>query len=202
MIVTDVDYEVYQWPRTVPIRNGLHTYQTSGLTVVKIRTDEGVTGIGLGRDIRDSPEVGIAILNHFKLHVIGEDPFDTEKIWRKMWEPKLVGRRGITTRVISGVDLALGDIKVKVANRSVHKLLGGYSDKVPVYVAGGYYEEGKFGIRIENLIFVKKIDKVNGKKLLGFENLTFVPIDTRLLDHTILTNPEKDWLNNYHREVF
>ena len=143
MIVTDVDYEVYQWPRTVPIRNGLHTYQTSGLTVVKIRTDEGVTGIGLGRDIRDSPEVGIAILNHFKQHVIGEDPFDTEKIWRKMWEPKLVGRRGITTRVISGIDLALWDIKGKVANRSVHKLLGGYADKVPVYVAGGYYEEGK-----------------------------------------------------------
>ena len=70
MIVTDVDYEVYQWPRTVPIRNGLHTYQTSGLTVVKIRTDEGVTGIGLGRDIRDSPEVGIAILNHFKQYDI------------------------------------------------------------------------------------------------------------------------------------
>ena len=87
--------------------------------------------------------MGIAILNLFKQHVIGEDPFDTEKIWRKMWEPKLVGRRGITTRVISGIDLALWDIKGKVANRSVHKLLGGYADKVPVYVAGGYYEDGK-----------------------------------------------------------
>jgi Xaa-Pro aminopeptidase len=66
----------------------------------------------------------------------------------------------------------------------------------------GYYEEGKFGIRIENLIFVTQIDEVKGKKLLGFENLTFVPIDTRLLDHSILTKPEKDWMNNYHREVF
>ena len=66
----------------------------------------------------------------------------------------------------------------------------------------GYYEEGQFGIRIENLIFVKQIDEIKGKKLLGFENLTFVPIDTRLLDHSILTKPEKDWLNNYHREVF
>ena len=66
----------------------------------------------------------------------------------------------------------------------------------------GYYEEDQFGIRIENLIFVKQIDEVKGKKLLDFENLTFVPIDTRLLDHSILTKPEKDWLNNYHREVF
>jgi Xaa-Pro aminopeptidase len=66
----------------------------------------------------------------------------------------------------------------------------------------GYYKEGQFGIRIENLIFVKQIDEVNGKKLLGFENLTFVPIDIRLLDHSIMTHKEKDWLNGYHAEVF
>jgi|TARA_B110000196_G_scaffold62439_1_gene52088 Xaa-Pro aminopeptidase len=65
----------------------------------------------------------------------------------------------------------------------------------------GYYEEGQFGIRIENLVFVKQKGEVNGKKLLGFENLTFVPVDTRLLDHSILTRPEKDWLNVYHLEV-
>jgi Xaa-Pro aminopeptidase len=65
----------------------------------------------------------------------------------------------------------------------------------------GYYEEGKFGIRIENLIFVKQVGEVDGKKLLGFENLTFVPIDIRLLDHSIMTHKEKDWLNAYHVEV-
>jgi Xaa-Pro aminopeptidase len=48
---------------------------------------------------------------------------------------------------------------------------------------------------------VKQIDEVNGKKLLGFENLTFVPIDTRLLDLSLLTQKEKDWLNAYHQEV-
>ena len=66
----------------------------------------------------------------------------------------------------------------------------------------GYYEEGQFGIRIENLIFVKKVGEVDGKKLLGFENLTFVPIDTRLLDYSIMTHKEKNWLNGYHAEVF
>jgi Xaa-Pro aminopeptidase len=65
----------------------------------------------------------------------------------------------------------------------------------------GYYEEGQFGIRIENLIFVKQVGEVDGKKLLGFENLTFVPIDIRLLDHSIMTHKEKDWLNAYHVEV-
>ena len=37
---------------------------------------------------------------------------------------------------------------------------------------------------------------------MGFENLTFVPIDTRLLDYSIMTHKEKDWLNGYHAEVF
>ena len=54
---------------------------------------------------------------------------------------------------------------------------------------------------MENLIYVKKIGNVDGQKLLGFENLTFVPIDNRLIDFSILTKPEKSWINNYHTEV-
>ena len=85
--------------------------------------------------------------------------------------------------------------------------IGRGSNKVPlkegmvVSNEPGYYEEGQFGIRIENLILVKQVGEVNGKKLLGFENLTFVPIDTRLLDLSIMTQKEKDWLNAYHAEV-
>ncbi|MAJ52062.1 MAG: X-Pro aminopeptidase [Flammeovirgaceae bacterium] len=66
----------------------------------------------------------------------------------------------------------------------------------------GYYKENEFGIRIENLIFVKKIGSVDGKNLLGFENLTFVPIDTRLVDRSLMNNDEINWLNNYHKEVY
>ncbi len=65
----------------------------------------------------------------------------------------------------------------------------------------GYYKEGEFGIRSENLIFVKKIKDAYGKKLLGFENLTFVPFDNRLLDMSLMTESEIAWLNKYHIEV-
>ena len=143
MKVTDVKMEVYRWLRHKPIRNGRYTYPTSGLNVVKVETDEGVTGIGFAGGVQGAEEIGISILDHMKQYVIGQDPFDNERIWDDLWQPKLVGRRGITTRVISGIDIAIWDIKGKVANRPVHKLLGGFTDKIPVYIAGGYYEEDK-----------------------------------------------------------
>jgi Xaa-Pro aminopeptidase len=60
----------------------------------------------------------------------------------------------------------------------------------------GYYEKNKFGMRIENLIYVKKNKKGN-----SFENLTMVPIDKDLIDFKMLTAIEKNWINIYHKKV-
>ena len=61
----------------------------------------------------------------------------------------------------------------------------------------GYYLENSFGIRIENLVFIKK----NGKNLC-FENLTLAPIEKNLIDFKMLTKSEKDYLFNYHLNVY
>ncbi len=143
MKVTNVVTEVYRWKRDKPIRNGMYVYAEAGLNVVKIETDEGLTGIGLGGGMTDDGRVFQAIGEQFKPIVVGQDPLQNEKIWDNLWQPKLVGRRGLTTRVISAIDNALWDVKGKAANMPVYKLLGGFSDSVPVYIAGGYYEEGK-----------------------------------------------------------
>ena len=143
MKITDVTVESYSWPRTRPIRNGKYTYTTAGLNAVLVHTDEGVTGLGLGASIMVNEEIARVVLDALKGHLIGEDPFDVEKMWAAMWAPKLIGRRGLTTRVISTIDIALWDLKGKLCNRPLYKLLGGYTDRVPVYIAGGYYEEGK-----------------------------------------------------------
>ena len=66
--------------------------------------------------VQGAEEIGRSILAHLRQFVVGQDPFDNERIWDDMWQPKLVGRRGITTRVISGIDIAIWDIKGKVAN--------------------------------------------------------------------------------------
>jgi len=61
----------------------------------------------------------------------------------------------------------------------------------------GYYQPGKFGIRIENLITVKKV-----KSKFKFKNLTLAPIDKSLIERKLLNKSEINWLNNYHSEVY
>ncbi|HUX87923.1 MAG TPA: mandelate racemase/muconate lactonizing enzyme family protein [Chloroflexota bacterium] len=139
MKITNLTTEEYRWPRHKPISNGLHTYTHSGLSLVKIETDAGVTGIGLG----GGGLIGRATVQHLSRELIGEDPINVERLWHKMWIPKLIGRRGLTTRAISAIDIGLWDIRAKVANLPLYQLLGGFRDRVPTYIAGGYYEEGK-----------------------------------------------------------
>jgi Xaa-Pro aminopeptidase len=66
----------------------------------------------------------------------------------------------------------------------------------------GYYREGAFGIRIENLIVVEPRAIAGGERaMFGFETLTFCPIDRRLIVKSMLTRAERDWLDAYHAET-
>jgi len=65
----------------------------------------------------------------------------------------------------------------------------------------GYYREGAFGIRIENLIAVHDVPAETGRRMLGFQTLTLCPIDRRLIDIDALAPDERDWLDAYHAQV-
>ena len=145
MRITDIELRQYRWERGKPIRNGMHTYTHSGLNLINIHSDEGLTGIGWAHKPQTlgMAKVAEGLLEHFKPLLIGEDPFNYRRIWQRLWAPKLVGRRGLATRFISAVDIALWDLMGKATGQSVHKLLGAAQDRVPAYIAGGYYEEGK-----------------------------------------------------------
>ncbi|MEQ8306631.1 MAG: aminopeptidase P family protein [Hoeflea sp.] len=67
----------------------------------------------------------------------------------------------------------------------------------------GYYRDGAFGIRIENLVTVHEPREIEGgdKPMLGFETLTLCPIDTRLVVAEMLNSSERAWLNAYHARV-
>lgn len=65
----------------------------------------------------------------------------------------------------------------------------------------GYYREGAFGIRIENLIVTREAAPIEGgdaRDMLDFETLTYVPFDRRLIDVTLLSQDERAWIDAYH----
>ncbi|MFC3528740.1 aminopeptidase P family protein [Paracoccus mangrovi] len=66
----------------------------------------------------------------------------------------------------------------------------------------GYYREGAFGIRIENLIVVHEVESRDGRDMLGFETLTLAPIDRRLIDPALMSAAEIAWLDDYHARVW
>ena len=139
MKITEITTEEYRWPLAVPITNGLHTYPDVEFAVVQIKTDQGMTGTGVG----NGGEIWRSVIKRLAPLLIGQNPLNIERLWEMMWVPKLVGRRGLTTRAIGSVDIGLWDLKAKAAGMPLHRLLGGYRDAVPTYVAGGYYKEGQ-----------------------------------------------------------
>lgn len=65
----------------------------------------------------------------------------------------------------------------------------------------GYYKPGEYGIRIENLVLVVEAPVKGEGKYLGFETLTYVPLDRKLVDKGLMTEAEIGWWNDYHVKV-
>ncbi|GME71640.1 unnamed protein product [[Candida] boidinii] len=68
----------------------------------------------------------------------------------------------------------------------------------------GYYKVDEYGIRIENMVFVKKSDlpNFNGRKFMEFENVTMVPYCKKLINIKLLTDDEKLFINAYHKKIW
>ena len=139
MKITDIKVRRYSKKFKKPISNGKYTYEETSKVVCQINTDEKVYGIGWveGKDIV------FTAIKRLEEYLISEDPFNVEKIWSKIYLPKIFGTKGLTTRAISAVDITLWDIIGKIVEKPLYQILGGFRDRVPAYIAGGYYEDGK-----------------------------------------------------------
>ena len=77
-----------------------------------------------------------------------------------------------------------------------------FEEGMCVTIEPGIYEEGDFGIRIENNVVTVKAEKNKYGQFMQFEMMTFVPIDLDAIDPEELTKSERDWLNDYHRQCY
>ncbi len=104
---------------------------------LEIHTNQGIVGRSIPSG---NKSITMAMLKKIK----GENPFDVEKIWDKMYSHnRKPVAKGEYISSIGSVDIAVWDIIGKALNMPVYKVLGGFRKKIRVYAAGGYYEEGK-----------------------------------------------------------
>lgn len=143
MQVVEVVSTLHRVQRARPIRNGRYTYYASGTVVTRVRTDDGVEGIGWAGGQPGPDRVVYEAAKALGEMAVGLDVFDVEQLWERMFQPKIYGRRGLTTRAMASIDIAMWDAIGKTVGVPLYKLLGGYRDRVPAYLAGGYYLEGK-----------------------------------------------------------
>lgn len=143
MRIVEVVSNLYRVKRDPPIRNGGYTYSLGGTVFTRVRTDDGIEGIGWAGAQAGPDRAILEAARALGGHAVGLDAFDTEQVWELMFQPKLFGRRGLTVRAMSSIDIAMWDAAGKTVGVPLYKLLGGYRNRVPAYLAGGYYVEGK-----------------------------------------------------------
>ena len=110
--------------------------QAGGQLFVHITTDEGVEGLGVGVS---SPGVRQVVESGLKEVLLDQDPFDIERLWSDMyWRLRSYGNKGIGICALSAIDTGLWDLKAKALGLPLYRLLGAYTDTVPIYGSGGW----------------------------------------------------------------
>jgi L-alanine-DL-glutamate epimerase-like enolase superfamily enzyme len=135
------DFDPARWRHRGPFA------QLNSAIIVVIKTDQGVTGYGLGAGGSVAAEIIHGHLSHL---LVGADARNVELLWNQMYtSSNAYGRRGVFVMALSGVDNALWDILGKSMGQPVHRLLGGTTkERAPVYMTNANVEVGlKHGVR-------------------------------------------------------
>ena len=116
--------------------------QLPSAIITIIKTNEGLTGFGMGAGGSAAVEI---INGHLKHFLINTNPLNVEQLWDQMYTSSVFyGRRGIFAMALSSVDNALWDIAGKYSDKPVHQLLGGSErDRIEIYQTNGDFLEAQ-----------------------------------------------------------
>jgi L-alanine-DL-glutamate epimerase-like enolase superfamily enzyme len=134
--ITDLTTSLLQIPSAQPLGDATATWNLLGGCFAHIRTNAGLEGLGWSGASSAIREV---IEHNLKPIIVGSDPLEIERLWDRMFSSvRSIGRKGAALCAISAVDIALWDLKAKMLGLPLYKLLGPYTDSVPVYGSGGW----------------------------------------------------------------
>lgn len=147
MIIKSVNVEVFTYPSRRSVDSAGHSHpgdeKLAKMAMLRIATEEGPEGFAFG-----PPEVIRAhVVEAFARKVlIGQNPFDRERLWQDLvhWQRGSAGQ--LTDRALALIEQALWDLAGRALELPVHKLIGGYRDKVPAYGSTMCGDELKGGL--------------------------------------------------------
>jgi len=145
MKITRVTTTSLRYRREKPMADALNFIPERQSLLVHVDTDEGIAGVGeaacFGGPIDSTRTV---IESELAPLVIGEEATAIERIWSKMFHRSMQhGRRGVLLAAMSGIDIALWDIKGKALHVPIYEVLGTYQTCLPAYASGGFYMDGQ-----------------------------------------------------------
>jgi L-alanine-DL-glutamate epimerase-like enolase superfamily enzyme len=159
MKLTQLETYFLSCPLPRPVSTSTHTITQVSEVIVKLSTDAGLVGIGEAHGpflLRQGPEGLRAvsdILQRITPFVIGEDPFNVERIWQQLFALTYKSVNGVAAlarqqrqliTAMSAIDIALWDLMGKATQRPVYALMGGaLRQRLPAYVTGFYYKDGE-----------------------------------------------------------
>lgn len=137
--IRKIDVHLVSEPVTGGIADSTRKVETIGFLIVRLTTDQGLEGIGVTYHEVGGEATRELILRNMAPRLIGRDPFDTEIVWNDFFQYlRGIGRKGLMFCALSAIDIALWDLKGKIAGLPLCKLLGGGKARVPVYASGGW----------------------------------------------------------------
>ena len=139
--------------------------------LVRLRTDEGLEGIGLATSYTPIEAPIKALRSGIGELVVGQDPLAPERLYQRLFaltSQRIASERGWTreaiVRISAAVDIACWDIVGKAAGLPLYRLFGGYRSEVPCYVTCAYYREGKDRAELRDEIEMLKAQGHRGFK--------------------------------------
>ena len=158
------------------------TYDTRNALLVEILADGGIAGWG---ECYGPAEVNqAAVAGFYAPRLLGKDPAGIDVLWHEMWRASLdFARGGVMMGAISGIDMALWDLKGKALGCSVSDLMGGrYRESVPCYATGMYFKKLPEDALIEALAREATGYRDQGYRALKIKVGKNVAFDLRLIE--------------------
>lgn len=137
--IRSVDVHLVSMPVSGGLTDATRKVEDIGFLLVHVKTQQGREGIGVTYHEVGGEATRELILRNMVPRLLGRDPLETEALWWEFFHYlRGVGRKGLMYCALSAIDNALWDLKGKIFNLPLYRLLGGNKTSVPVYASGGW----------------------------------------------------------------